>query len=123
DTRASGPGTRENRTRACATAPARRPWSAVHPTLVRRRSPARYTAAGSARRELHRLDDAPAEVRREMLAKVADIVFGTVHEARLAPAHEVEPEHVEARRIDYPAVVTQASLTIEHWHLRTVQIP
>ena len=37
------------------------------------------------------------QLRQKMLAQLAHIVLGAVDEARFAPAHEIEPEHVQAR--------------------------
>src|SRR5690606_14897907 len=54
-----------------------------------------------------------AQKRGQMTAQVARIVLGAVHEARLAAAHEVETEHVQPRRVDDAAVVTQPAFVIE----------
>ena len=55
-----------------------------------------------------------------MFAELADVVRGAVDEARLASAHEVEAEHIEARCVDDSAIVAQAPLAIKH---RQVQPP
>ena len=53
-----------------------------------------------------------------MFAEVADVVLRAMDEARFAPAHEVEAQHVQARCVDDSAVVAQASFAIEHRHVQ-----
>ena len=80
------------------------------------------TPPRSARRESRRQPGSAAQERGEMFAEVAGVVFGAMDEARFAPAHEVETQHVQAWRVDDAAVVTQASLAIEHGHLQPVKV-
>jgi hypothetical protein len=52
-----------------------------------------------------------------MRRHVTRIVFGAVNEARLSPAHEVEPENVETWHVNYAAVVAQPTFAIERGHV------
>jgi len=52
----------------------------------------------------------PAE---QVHAQVIDVVLGAVDEAGLAPAHEIESEHIQPLHVDDAAVMAQAALCIK----------
>src|SRR6185503_13749533 len=57
-----------------------------------------------------------------MFAELADVVLRSMDEARLASAHEVEAQHIEAGRVDDSAVVAQAPLAIKHRQVQPAEI-
>jgi hypothetical protein len=47
------------------------------------------------------------QMGHQMGTQIAHVIFGTMHEARLASPHEVESEHIEARFGGNSTVVTE----------------
>src|SRR4051812_1591020 len=54
-----------------------------------------------------------AQIRNKVGAELAYVIFGTMNEARFAPAHEVEAQRVETGRVDDAPVMPQVAFTVE----------